>query len=218
MLDSADEQGVRSQPTQPTTLCGIENNKGDIMENRFKNILSLLSGKGIQGEMQVRFSPYVVEGYKEIGRNEYGFKVKLETGLSLMMRAADPDLKHRGEQTSLHFVLPASGDNVFTVIIEHYFGQLVLHGMADFDSVELLCRLLMENTGTFLSTGAYLGINPPQNKTVYTSLNSMLHFLNEWSDEQIARILSFHLAVMFKSLENNWDDSFRILKRFGDRI
>ncbi|HKC66299.1 MAG TPA: hypothetical protein VKB86_21835 [Pyrinomonadaceae bacterium] len=184
------------------------------MEDRFKNILGLLSGEGCQREMAIRFSPYIVEGFKEIGRNEYGYKYKLETGLFIAMKLADPDLKHRNEQTSLEFILPASGDNVFTVIIEHYWGRLVLRGMDDFNSVELLCRLLMENTGTFLSTGAYLGITPPQNNTVYASLNSMLHFLVEWSDEQIAKVLSFHLAGMFKSLENNWDDSFTILKRF----
>lgn len=187
------------------------------MENRFKNILGLLSGEGCRGEMQMRFSPYVIEGFEEVGRNEYAYKFKLETGLSLMMKVADSDLQHRNEQTFLQFYLPASGDNIFTVVIEHYFGLLVLRGTDDFDSVELLCKLLMENMGTFLSTGAYLGIRPPQNNVVYASLSSMLHFLDEWSDEQIAKILSFHLAVMFKSLENNWDDSFTILKRLGDR-
>jgi hypothetical protein len=187
------------------------------MENRFKNILGLLSGEGCQREMQMRFSPYLIEGFKETLRNEYRYKFKLETGLSLMMKFADSDLKHRNEQTFVQFYLPASGDNVFTVVIEHYWGQLGLHGKDDFNTVELLCLLLAKNMGTFLGTGAYLGITMPQNNTVYACLNSMLHFLEDWSDEQIARILSFHLAVMFKSLENNWDDSFTVLKRFGDQ-
>ena len=186
------------------------------MENRFRTILRLLSGESCQQEMQMRFSPYLVEGFSEVGKNEYAHKFKLETDLSLMMKLADSDLKHRNEQTFLQFYLPASGDNVFTAVIEHYWGQLGLRGMDDFKGVELLCHLLTKNMGTFLGTGAYLGITMPQNNTVYASLNSMLHFLDEWSDEQIARVLSFQLAGMFKGLENNWDDSLTILKRFGD--
>jgi hypothetical protein len=185
------------------------------MENRFKSILGLLSGEDCQREMQLMFSPYFVEGFKEVDRNEYAHKFKLEMEPSTFM-FLDEDFKDRNAPTFLQFYLPASGDNILTIVIEHYFGQLGLRGTDDFNSVEVLCHLLAKNMGTFLGTGAYLGITMPQNNTVYASLNSMLHFLAEWSDGQIARVLSFQLAGMFKGLENNWDESFTILKRFGD--
>lgn len=168
--------------------------------------------------MGMNFSPYVIEGFRVVDRNEYAFRFQLETRLSMMMKLADPDLTHRNEQTFLNFYPPASGDNIFSVVIEHYFGQLGLRGTDDFTGVELLCQLLTKNTGTFLGTGAYLGITMPQSNTVYACLNSMLHFLVEWSDEQVASVLSFQLAGMFKGLENNWDESLTIIKRFGDRV
>jgi hypothetical protein len=176
------------------------------MEDRFKRILGLLSGEACELQMGLSFSPYVIEGFRDVDRNEYGYRFQLQTGLSLMMKLADSTLEHRNEQTFLNFYPPSSGDNLFTVVIEHYFGQLALRGTDDFNGVELLC------------TGAYLGITKPQNRTVYASLNSMLHFLSEWNDEQVARVLTFQLAGMFKGLEGNWDDSLIILKRFGDRV
>ena len=184
------------------------------MEDRFKNILDLLSAEACEFQMGTSFSPYVVEGFREVDRNEYAYIFQLQTKLSLMMKVADSTLTHRNEQTFLNFYPPASGDNVLTVIIEHYFGRLGLRGTDDFNSVELLCQILAKNIGTFLGTGAYLGITMPQNNTVYASLNCTLQFLDEWRDEQIARVLAFQLAVMFKGLENNWDNSLSILKRF----
>ena len=187
------------------------------MEDRFNNILSLLSGESGELQMGMNFSPYVVESFQEVDRNEHATRFQLQTKLSMMMRLADPTFKHRNEQTFVNFYPPTDGGNIFTAMIEHYFGQLGLRGTGDYNNVETLCLLLAKNTGTFLGTGAYLGLTMPQNNTVYASLNSMLHFVDQWPDEQVASILLFQLAGMFKGLENNWDDSFTILKRFGDR-
>ena len=145
------------------------------MQNRFNNILGLVSGETGALQMGMNFSPYVVESFQEVDRSEHGSRFQLQTGLSMMMRLADPTLKHRNEQTFINFFPPASGDNIFTAMVEHYFGQLLFRaGTDDYSGVEQLCNLLTKNMGTFLGTGAYLGITMPKNKTLYASLNCML--------------------------------------------
>jgi hypothetical protein len=58
----------------------------------------------------------------------------------------------------VNFYSPIPDDDVFTVTIEHYFGYLNLSGIDDYQRVEQLGQLLVKNVGTFLATGAYLGI------------------------------------------------------------
>lgn len=67
------------------------------MENRFKNMLGLLSGEASEVRMGMDFSPYVIKGFRVVDRNEYAFRFQLETRLSMMTKLADPDLTHRNE-------------------------------------------------------------------------------------------------------------------------
>ena len=185
------------------------------MEDRYANIVNLLSSNISALEMAKYFSPYMINGSTEVDRNQYGRRYEIKRECS-MVAYAYPDITDRNERTFLLVYPPESDDDIITITIEHYFGSLGLVGSDNYSNVGILCSQLSQNIGSYLGSGAYLGLTVPKNQTVYATLNSTHHFLDEWSDEHIAKILTYQIANLYKALENNWDDSCPIIKRFGD--
>jgi hypothetical protein len=183
------------------------------MENRFKNILHLLSTVYDADMGGRRSSPYVVAGFKELRENLFELEVDVNPlGMIKVPGAPFANIKKRDDLMTVEFY-PAD-DDVFTIRISHVFGVLDTGGM-DLDSVgRQFLAFLSKNVGSFAGTGAYIGIQR-QGNTMFASLNCMLHFLVEWSDHNIANILSFQLAQIYKSLEVNQDPSLTMLKRLS---
>lgn len=146
----------------------------------------------------------------------------LESEPSLLVGMADTeyaDVKEREDKMIVQFFPPAENDNILTIRIVHIFGGLQPGG-TDLDGFSRqMFTLLSKNSGTFALTGAYLAIEPQDNGIIHATLNSMLHFLVDWSDNDITKVLSFQLAGMYKSLENYFEPLLReasltILKRY----
>ncbi len=189
------------------------------MDDRFMNILNRLASDTGHLQMSMRWSPYVVESFKEMGANMFA----LETKPSMLVGLADTeyaDIKQRNDRMIVQFFSPVENDNVLTIRIVHIFAALQPGG-TDLDGFSRqMFTLLAKNSGTFAATGAYLAIEPQDNGSIHATLNSMLHFLVDWSDDDIANVLCFQLAGMYKSLENYFeplvrDASLTILKRFA---
>lgn len=189
------------------------------MKERFKSILTLLSGEGYKTDMAGRrASPYVIDGYNEIAENRFLLTVDLSPYCYIRTPDAPyANVKKRTDKMILQFYPPSPEDDVFTVEIMHIFGGLQTMGM-DLDSFSRqIFTFLNKNIGSFAGTGAYLGIEPPG--SMNASLNSMLHFFVGWSDDEITNVLSFQLATMYRALELLLEDYLReasltILKRF----
>jgi len=191
---------------------------GGPMNKRFTNILNQLSTEPGHLQMSMRWSPYVIEGFSDMGENMFA----LETKPSMLAGVADTEyanVRLRNDNMIVQFFPPLEDDNVLTIRIVYIFGGLQPGGTNLNSFSRQVFTLLAKNSGTFAGTGAYLAIEPQDDGTVHATLNSMLHFLVDWSDEDIANILCFQLTGMYKSLENYFeplvrDESLTILKRY----
>jgi hypothetical protein len=194
--------------------------QGGFMNDRFKNILNLLSSDGNKIDMAGRrVSPFVIDGFREVANAENTFE--LEVDLSPLAYIKTPDspfvhVKQRDGRMILQFYPPDPDENVFTIRILHIFGGLQTTGV-DLDTFSRqIFSLLNKNIGSFGGTFSYLGIEPG---SMYASLNCLLHFFVDWSDADITNVLSFQLATMYSALEGDFDAYLReasitILKRF----
>jgi hypothetical protein len=181
------------------------------MKDRFINILNFVTEYSWYMEGAYA-SPYIIESVKEVAENMF----KLEATPSLLFSLPGspvPKVEKRSEQMFVEFHPPAPDTDVMTIRIQYVFGGLQTMGL-DLDPVarEFLA-FLTKNVMSFAGTSAYIGIRHIDDK-MYALLNCMLHFLVEWSDEQISRILCFQLAMMYKGLEYSSDMSSPILIRF----
>jgi hypothetical protein len=179
------------------------------MQERITNILTLLTSETRKFEMMMRFSPQVIAGFTEVAHDGGLHKYKLETSLGALT-----DAEFRPAQTFLVFYEPEEGDTVFSVGIEHYFGFIAAGGLNESMTIGYLCQLLASNDPAFSLTGSFLSIKPPQGRTTYASVNCMLPFIDDLTDEQVAKTLAFQFSWIFKGLEA-LDDSIPILKRFS---
>ncbi|MBV9214945.1 MAG: hypothetical protein JO053_02115 [Acidobacteria bacterium] len=189
------------------------------MQDRFKNILDLLSTTYKNDMAMRRWSPYVISGYSEIAENAYELKIDSHPlgGLDI---ADNPfkTLKSRTHSIALFFHPPYSEedlrDDVFTIEFRYLFAGIENMSMDMESAFRQYFALLENNDGSFFGTGSYISIVRSPDGNIHVPLQTMLHFLVEFEDQQVARILSFQLAGMFKGLENWWDDSLTMLRRF----
>jgi hypothetical protein len=117
-----------------------------------------------------------------------------------------------GHQTWLRY--EATGDDqMFRIEIKHVFGQVDLRTDPETAAGQLL-RMLAHNTGSFLNTTCFVGVESVGNE-FYATLNSFHHFVTAWSDESIAEALSLHFFDLMTGLVVK-DTALTLLKKMGD--
>lgn len=143
------------------------------MQTKIINILNCLMRKE---------GPVGIKSYKVAGERGY----VLQTDYS----------KH-GHQTWLKCEMTGD-EEMFRVEIKHVFAELDLRTDPETAAGQLL-RMLAHNTGSFLNTTAFVGVEPVGDK-FYATLNSFHHFVSSWSDDSIAEALNLHFFDLMMGL------------------
>ena len=158
------------------------------MQKKILNVLNCLVRKE---------GPISIKSYKEANERAY----VLQTEYS-----------QYGQQTWLKY--EATGDEeMFRIEIKHVFGYLDVRTDPETAASQLL-RMLAHNTGSFLNTTAFIGVEPAIDK-FHATLNSFHHFLMSWSDDSIAEALNLHFFDLMIGLVVQ-DSLLTMLKSFGN--